>query len=155
MLETNCDLFSLANWSCRLFSWISLNSRTFSIAITAWSANVSTSSICFCVNGHGGAVHGEEPNGNPLSQQRHHEDCAKATQFRDFVARVFRVSKNIGNLNGFTLQHDSADRGPASRRKGLSPHVFKVLERVTVVRGGIIAPMLSGRTQDLRLIRLA
>ncbi len=32
-------------------SWISLNSRTFSIAITAWSAKVLTSSICFSVKG--------------------------------------------------------------------------------------------------------
>src|SRR5437016_12853968 len=44
-LGTNCDLFSLANCSWRLLSWISLNSCTFSIAITAWSANVSTSAI--------------------------------------------------------------------------------------------------------------
>ncbi len=29
----------------------SLNSRTFSIAITAWSANVATSSTCLSVNG--------------------------------------------------------------------------------------------------------
>jgi hypothetical protein len=29
----------------------SLNSRTFSIAMTAWSANVVTSSICLSVNG--------------------------------------------------------------------------------------------------------
>ena len=46
MLETNCDLFSLAIRSCRFLSWISSNSRTFSIAITAWSAKVVTSSIC-------------------------------------------------------------------------------------------------------------
>src|SRR5262249_425434 len=51
MLERNCDLFSLACCSCRLFSWISSNSRTFSIAITAWSAKVETSSICLSVNG--------------------------------------------------------------------------------------------------------
>ena len=38
MLETNCDLFWLANCSCRLLSWISSNSRTFSMAMTAWSA---------------------------------------------------------------------------------------------------------------------
>src|SRR5262245_31543087 len=34
-LETNCDLFSLAICRCWFLSWISLNSRTFSIAITA------------------------------------------------------------------------------------------------------------------------
>jgi hypothetical protein len=40
----------LASSSCRLLSWISSNSRTFSIAIEAWSANVVTSSICLSVN---------------------------------------------------------------------------------------------------------
>src|SRR5262249_5139394 len=47
----NCDLFWLASASCRFLSWISSNSRTFSIAIAAWSAKVWTSSICLSVNG--------------------------------------------------------------------------------------------------------
>src|SRR6266566_8994628 len=34
-----------------VLSWISSNRRTFSIAITAWSAKVVTSSICLSVNG--------------------------------------------------------------------------------------------------------
>src|SRR5262249_41826919 len=51
MLATNCDLCSLASASWRLLSWISSNSRTFSIAIAAWSAKVVTSSICLSVNG--------------------------------------------------------------------------------------------------------
>src|SRR5262245_36797613 len=50
ILATNCDLCLLAVSSCRLLSWISSNSRTFSIAIAAWSAKVDTSSICFSVN---------------------------------------------------------------------------------------------------------
>ena len=41
----------LAICSCRFLSWISSNNRTFSIAITARSAKVLTSSICFSVNG--------------------------------------------------------------------------------------------------------
>src|ERR1700737_2184792 len=45
MLARNCDLCWLASASCRLLSWISSNSRTFSMAITAWSAKVVTSSI--------------------------------------------------------------------------------------------------------------
>ena len=40
ILARNCDLCWLASASCRLLSWISSNSRTFSIAITAWSAKV-------------------------------------------------------------------------------------------------------------------
>jgi hypothetical protein len=51
MLARNCDLRSLASASCLLLSWISSNSRTFSIAIAAWSAKVDTSSICFSLNG--------------------------------------------------------------------------------------------------------
>ena len=57
MLARNSDLCWLATSSWRLFSWISLNRRTFSIAITAWSAKVSRSAICLSVNGRtsGGA----------------------------------------------------------------------------------------------------
>src|SRR3974377_1896095 len=51
ILARNCDLCWLATSSCRLLSWISSKSRTFSIAITAWSAKVVTSSICFASNG--------------------------------------------------------------------------------------------------------
>src|SRR5260221_614869 len=40
------DLLELA-----LVSWISLKSRTFSIAIAAWSAKVLASAICFSLNG--------------------------------------------------------------------------------------------------------
>jgi len=46
--HTGCSL-AICSW--RFLSWISSNSRTFSIAITAWSANVVTSSICLPVNG--------------------------------------------------------------------------------------------------------
>ena len=38
MLETNCDLCSLAYCSWRFLSSISLRSRVFSMAITAWAA---------------------------------------------------------------------------------------------------------------------
>ena len=34
-------------------SLVSLNSRTFSMAMTAWSANVSSSSTCRAANGPG------------------------------------------------------------------------------------------------------
>ena len=40
-----------ASRNSALRSWISLNSRTFSMAMTAWAAKVSSSSICLSVNG--------------------------------------------------------------------------------------------------------
>src|SRR5947209_5218393 len=51
ILARNCDLCWLASASWRLLSWILSNSRAFSIAITAWSAKVSTSAICVSVKG--------------------------------------------------------------------------------------------------------
>ena len=42
---------SRASVRSRLRSCSSLNSRTFSMAITAWSAKVSRSAICFSENG--------------------------------------------------------------------------------------------------------
>src|SRR5262249_52693180 len=66
MLARNCDLRSLASASCRLLSWISSNSRTFSMAIAAWSAKVDTSSTCFSVNGRASErVNVRTPVGTP------------------------------------------------------------------------------------------
>ena len=43
--------YSSDSCSSRVRACTSSNRRTFSIAITAWSAKVVTSSICFSVNG--------------------------------------------------------------------------------------------------------
>ena len=51
MLARNSDLCLFATSSCALFSWISRNRRAFWIAITAWSAKVFSSAICFSVKG--------------------------------------------------------------------------------------------------------
>ena len=55
MFARNSLLCWLAISSCRLLSWISLNSRAFWMAITAWSAKVFSSSRSFAENGLGGA----------------------------------------------------------------------------------------------------
>ena len=50
-----CRLAAASSWfafsSCPDFVWISLNSRTFSIATTAWAANVSSEPISRPLNG--------------------------------------------------------------------------------------------------------
>ena len=46
-----CRLMLQGLRNSALRSWISLNRRTFSMAITAWSAKVSRSAICFSENG--------------------------------------------------------------------------------------------------------
>ena len=51
---------SSASVSSRLRACTSSNSRTFSMAITAWSAKVSASSICLRVNGRGALAQHEQ-----------------------------------------------------------------------------------------------
>src|SRR5262249_25564138 len=48
---TGGRLSSSAAVSSRLLAWSSVNRRTFSMAMTAWSAKVFTSSICFSEKG--------------------------------------------------------------------------------------------------------
>jgi len=104
---------------------------------------------------YSGAVHDEQTNGDLLSQERHPEDCPIAAYSREVTEGVFGISKNIGNLNGFALQQDPPDDTAASWRIRLSPYVFFELRRVTVARSGIVARVLPGRTEDVRLVRLA
>ena len=53
-------------------SLVSLNSRTFSIAITAWSAKVCSSSTCLSANAPGrGAGHRDRADHPAVAQHRH------------------------------------------------------------------------------------
>ena len=64
-------------------SCTSSNSRVFSIAITAWSAKVSTSAICFCVKGSQ-VAYACQARGRPRPAVAHHqhgEDRAEAGTF--------------------------------------------------------------------------
>ena len=61
---------SSASVSSRVRACTSSNSRTFSIAITAWSAKVVTSSICFSVNGPHASVRGYDADRRSFAQQR-------------------------------------------------------------------------------------
>ena len=65
--------------SSRVRACTSSNSRTFSIAITAWSAKVVTSSICLSVNGRDLlSFQDDHANRHPLAQQRNAEHCTEA-----------------------------------------------------------------------------
>src|SRR5262245_32599803 len=142
---------SKASLSSCVRACTSSNSRTFSIAITAWSAKVSTNSICLSVNGS--AVQDEQANRNSLAQEGHPEDGAIAAQSREFMQFVFRIGENIGDLNGFALQQDPRDHTAASRRKGLGLHELNVLSRVTVARRVVIRASIL-LAHDCGLIRL-
>ena len=63
---------------CSSASRSSVNRRTFSMAITAWAAKVSSSAICCGVKGPGSVRAGLRPNGRSFPQQRRRKDGAKA-----------------------------------------------------------------------------
>ena len=74
---------SSASESSRVRACTSSNSRTFSIAITAWSAKVVTSSICLSVNGRTVLrCNDEDADRRPFPQQRHTEQGTKAAKSR-------------------------------------------------------------------------
>jgi hypothetical protein len=69
---------------------------------------------------YGCAVQDEQTYWNPLSQKRHAEDCPIVAESCGFKESVFRISKNIWNLNGFAMQQDAPDYTTAPRCKRLS-----------------------------------
>ena len=82
----------------RLRACTSSNSRTFSIAITAWSAKVVTSSICLSVNGRAVLrVNKNHADRRSLAHQRHAKHGAKAAEsFRCRHDVVFRIGMTSG-----------------------------------------------------------
>ena len=50
---------------------------------------------------YGCALQDEHANRHPLSQKRYAEDGTKITEFCEFTVPVFRIRKNIRNVNGF------------------------------------------------------
>ena len=62
---------------CSRASRVSVISRAFSIAITAWAAKFSTSAICFSVNGRtSGGRHNHAEQRLILSQRHDENRCA-------------------------------------------------------------------------------
>ena len=112
----------------RVRACTSSNSRTFSIAITAWSAKVVTSSISCCVKWiNRGSRQEHGPNGNPLSHQRNAERSAKVSEFLIFEPREFRICQNILNMNDGAFEHGApTDRAPVELQ-GMSLHVVQIV----------------------------
>ena len=148
---------SSASDSSRVRACTSSNSRTFSIAITAWSANVVTSSICFI---------GERPHLE--SRQYDHTDRHAFPQQWDAEHRVsssnppllgeIRISKigiglHIGNMDDFALLRRAPKYRPPARLHRMVVHVLVVFGRVSVARHIRIG--ITVRAMDRRTIGLA
>src|SRR5262249_9439076 len=98
----------------------SSNSRTFSIAITAWSANVVTSSICLLVNGSGTlSCHHDHPDGISIPQQWDAKHRAVAGNLLPLVPGIFRIGQHVGNVDHPSLENRACIGGAAARRHGM------------------------------------
>ena len=91
---------SSASLSSLVRACTSSNSRTFSMAITAWSAKVVTSSICFSVNGStlSRAACRWTPIGDALAQQRHAEHSPSSSRRCAPVARSARDRRRMSRI---------------------------------------------------------
>ena len=97
---------------CSSASLVSLNSRTFSIAITAWSAKLSTRAICCGVKGSTSrAGKKQHANRGALAQERYPKSCSIAAKLQHPSQMIFGVILQIGHLG-----HTSLDQRPADNR---------------------------------------
>src|SRR6267142_5866971 len=152
MLARNSDLCWLATSSCRLLSAISrllasssLNSLTFSIAITAWSAKVLRSAICLTENGPASARDGDSPDWVPLSQHRNNQNASIAQGSGKRTGRRGNVgvTLEVAHLHNPAIQDGRRDLGLPARgsrvhaANDLKPFLRPVVMGDKTMRGGL------------------
>src|SRR5215831_11886490 len=98
---------SRASRNSALRSWSSLKSRTFSMAMTAWSAKVVTSSICFSVNGWTLSPDYDHPNGHTFPEHWNSEYGPETADFLRPGPLIIGVGQNIVNMNRPSLRYDT------------------------------------------------
>src|SRR6516164_1261384 len=92
----------------------SLNNRAFSIAMTAWSANVVTSSICFSVK----EFTLERADCRPGAQQRNPQDGAESCDFLALAELIFRIDQDVRYVDGAAFRQDTASDVAAAGLEG-------------------------------------
>src|SRR5262249_47032571 len=118
----------------RFLSWISSNSRTFSIAMTAWAANVVTRSICLSVKG--GTVR-RISTSTPIeipSRNRGTPRIVCGTRLAHGRNIVIRLGLDIENLDGLTSERHTAGDTSRTALKLESQHLRVDIGRKTVAR---------------------
>ena len=109
---------------------VSLNRRTFSMAITAWSAKVVASAICCSVKGRATVrVRTRTPIGSAFAEHRNADHGAISKHGQDTRCVVFRIGHCVADVDRSSLKQSATDAGSSS---GL---VDNLLERRAVFRG--------------------
>ncbi len=104
----------------------SSNSRTFSIAITAWSAKVSTSSISRRVKLPGaGRPSRKNADHLGLAQERNAEQGAVAGYLRTFRQLVVGVFEDIGNVRDGPGENSASGYRAGTRGYRMIAHVLR------------------------------
>ena len=107
---------SSASESSRVRACTSSNSRTFSIAITAWSAKVVTSSICLSVKGRMVLrCKVMTPIGIPSRSSGTPSMVRRPPIFGSSDQLVFRIGQHVGNVDDSALQHGAPGNRASSR----------------------------------------
>ena len=129
-------------------SCTSLNRRTVSIAITAWSAKVEISSICLALNGRAASrVKRHDADRHALAQQRHAEHGAEVAGLAGLRPVIFGVGGDIRNVDDAALQRGAADQRGARRRNLPVAHEVVLLAVEAVLRRQAIVTVLAPEDQ--------
>ena len=119
------------------------NSRTFSIAIAAWSAKVVTSSICLSVNGRTSRrVNARTPIGLPSRNIGTPRMVRKPPKLLRLDKSIFWVCLNIGNMHHLAVKQGPSGCGPTLRHDGYSPDVLREFVGEAVSCGSYETPRL-------------
>ena len=121
-------------------SWISSNSRTFSIAITAWSANVVSSSICLSVKGRDLVFHRPiVPRGTPSRSKGTASTVRKPINSCAWGKLYSGSARTSAIWHGVALKQGAPCRGsPARANRGALPEL-QISGRRIVGSGGTTA----------------
>src|SRR5262245_40503035 len=102
--------------SSRVRACTSSNNRTFSIAITAWSAKVLTQIDLLVGEGlNGQAQQRHDADGRAFAQQRNAQHGPEAEQLAGLVPSVFGIGGDVRNVDDSSFQRRAPYKGIAAR----------------------------------------
>ena len=159
-LEMTCSTSAVA--VCCSNAWVnsrvractSSNRRAFSIAITAWSANVITSSTCFSLKGRTVVLlRTSTPIGMPSRRSGTPRCVRNPPNSLGLIQSVFWIGQHVVYLNSLAVQQDTAGHAPAPRRKRHRLHIVFKFSRMAKASGRVKSRISWAK--DLRQLRLA
>ena len=110
---------SLVAVCCSSASFVSLKSRTFSMAITAWAAKVWSSAICFSENGGRHArAQGDGTDRSSLSQERHRQVLSGIPASTRLRGPGTQDLAGVGDVDDLTIQNGTASRRVRGQSRG-------------------------------------